>query len=238
MNLQQMNLATPSHNWPSKWHWNSNIHQRAPHPIQKQLTLPGFLKPTPAPLLSSIPTTPPSTDTLLPMHLPSTTDNLVDLADSQMSAAMELTPPPPPEPLPQLQMALVTENDNIPWGNIWRLNSLTNLFRVFSKNTSTINPLNIDMLAIINELWVQVCSQPRKQISTGSPLWETRFTCNVAKQPLTFSINCEQPRTLLRLVQTRRYTHSGSWTMHQLNSQLQLQSSIRSLVFYWVCRQR
>jgi len=69
-------------------------------------------------------------------------------------------PPPSSTPLnmptittaPTHQTPLFPERKNEPWGDYWAMNQPTNLFRVISKNTGTINLENLDMQAITKEL--------------------------------------------------------------------------------------
>jgi len=50
------------------------------------------------------------------------------------------------------QQPLRVERRNEPWGDSWAMEKPTSLFRVLSKNTGTINLLNLDMQAITKEL--------------------------------------------------------------------------------------
>jgi len=50
------------------------------------------------------------------------------------------------------QRPLTSNRKNDPWGDHWAMNQPTNLFRVLSKNTGTINLNNLDMQAIMTEL--------------------------------------------------------------------------------------
>jgi len=61
-------------------------------------------------------------------------------------------PVPTQESTLSLQTSLDLARDNDPWGDIWRINSSTQSFRVFSKNTGTLNPSNLDMCTITTEL--------------------------------------------------------------------------------------
>jgi len=151
MNPPQSNPATSRHHRPSPRTCNSNILQHALHPIQKQLTLWGFVQlaipqqlPAPAPtqLPAILQPTTPSQDQAHP----------VNLTESQQTGQMLPIPNPTQETTPSLQTHLVSERDNAPWGDIWSINSPTQSFRVFSKNTGTINPLHLDMRAITTEL--------------------------------------------------------------------------------------
>jgi len=76
----------------------------------------------------------------------------VNLIDSQHTEHMLPIPNTPPDNTPPIQSPLVSDRDNDPWGDIWSINSPKQLFRVFSKNTGTINPSNLDMRAITTEL--------------------------------------------------------------------------------------
>jgi len=53
---------------------------------------------------------------------------------------------------PLLQTLLLADRQKHPWGNIWEAHHPNNYFCIISKNTNTINPYNLDMLAITNEL--------------------------------------------------------------------------------------
>jgi len=50
------------------------------------------------------------------------------------------------------QTPLLMEQNNRPWGDIWHAQHPGNHFRIISKNTNTMNPSNLDMLAITDEL--------------------------------------------------------------------------------------
>jgi len=51
-----------------------------------------------------------------------------------------------------LQTTLPQERSNRPWGDIWDAHHPSCHFRLLSKNTNTINPYNLDMVAITDEL--------------------------------------------------------------------------------------
>jgi len=76
----------------------------------------------------------------------------VNLTESQQTRQMLPIPNTTPETTPSIQMPLVSDHGNDPWGDIWSINSPKQSFRVFSKNTGTINPSNLDMRAITTEL--------------------------------------------------------------------------------------
>jgi len=130
---------------------NSNIHQRTLQPIRKQLTLWGFVpqeirQQLPAPTL-----TPPPASSLSPAPSQDM-GNIVNLLDSQQPGLILPIPAPTQEPVLSLQTSLVPARDNNSWGDIWSLNSTTQLFRVFSKNTGTLNPSHLDVRTITTEL--------------------------------------------------------------------------------------
>ncbi len=50
------------------------------------------------------------------------------------------------------QHTLMVDKRNEPWGDIWAVPISAQTFRIVSKNTGTINPLNLDMQAITHEL--------------------------------------------------------------------------------------
>jgi len=50
------------------------------------------------------------------------------------------------------QQPLTGPSSNDPWGDMWAIPLLATTFRIVSKNTGTINPQNLDMQAITNEL--------------------------------------------------------------------------------------
>jgi len=79
-------------------------------------------------------------------------ENPVLLTGSQQTQPLLPTPTPTQETTSPIQMPLVSECANVPWGDIWSLNSPMQPFCVFSKNTGTINPLNLDMHAITTKL--------------------------------------------------------------------------------------
>jgi len=85
------------------------------------------------------------------MHSQSTVDSSATLSESTPLVAPQTPPTSSPDSLLQ-QEHLVNITENTLWGDIWSLNSSTNSFRVFSKNTRPINPLNIDMIAITTKL--------------------------------------------------------------------------------------
>jgi len=68
-------------------------------------------------------------------------------------------PPPSQQPLPTTtphQQPLHSDKSNEPWGDIWALPMMEKMFRIVSKNTGTLNPQNLDMQAITNELiWIR-----------------------------------------------------------------------------------
>jgi len=65
-----------------------------------------------------------------------------------------LTPLLQPQLAPTLahQQPLHSDKSNSPWGDIWALPLTEKMFRIVSKNTGTLNPQNLDMQAITNEL--------------------------------------------------------------------------------------
>ncbi len=77
---------------------------------------------------------------------------VINLSESQQTRQMPLIPNPTQETTPSIQTPLVTDRGNDPWGDIWSIKSPRQAFRVFSKNTGTINPSNLDMRAITTEL--------------------------------------------------------------------------------------
>jgi len=100
-----------------------------PHPIQDQLLTP----PTqlnPINLIHTPPATPVAHDPVLPTQL------------SQQPLLTTISH----------QQQLHSDNRNEPWGDIWALPLTEKMFRIVSKNTGTLNPQNLDMQAITNEL--------------------------------------------------------------------------------------
>jgi len=58
----------------------------------------------------------------------------------------------PPPPMPSLQWTLNGDVTNAPWGDYTQYNRPHEGFRILSKNVSTLNSQNLDMLAIAMEL--------------------------------------------------------------------------------------
>jgi len=50
------------------------------------------------------------------------------------------------------QMRMIRDTSNEPWGDMWAVPTMATTFRIVSKNTGTLNPNNLDMEAITNEL--------------------------------------------------------------------------------------
>jgi len=50
------------------------------------------------------------------------------------------------------QTRIVPDTSNEPWGDMWAVPTTAMTFRIVSKNTGTVNPNNLDMQAITNEL--------------------------------------------------------------------------------------
>jgi len=152
MNLPRTTPATPRNHQHPPHTRNSNIQQCALHPICKQLTLWGFVKPElpqqppPAPANSQ------PLDNSQSMPGSQNLENPVLLTGSQNTPAPLPTPIPTQETPSPIQLPLASKCANVPWGDIWSLNSPKHTFRVFSKNTGTINPSNLDMHAIATEL--------------------------------------------------------------------------------------
>jgi len=127
-------------------------HHRIPPSQPRQQTLWGFItnhlspqgplpmQPTPDPI--TIPETSPTP--LTPINTPTNTPlNCVASINTQ---------PPSPQCIVPQQRPLWPDRTNDPWGDCWAMKQPTNLFRVVSKNTGTINLPNMDMLALTKEL--------------------------------------------------------------------------------------
>jgi len=125
--------------------------------LPRQQTLGDFLNPiTPAPTL---PIPQPETEPP-PIPNPTVTQeiNTNMTPPATLLEADRTTPSQPPQtqqPLinpPSHQQPLSCNSSNDWWGDLWAIPLLATTFRIVSKNTGTINPQNLDMQAITNEL--------------------------------------------------------------------------------------
>jgi len=148
--------TTPKHHPPAPPHPEPNTHNRRPHttPTQpQQQTLWGFIQhhlalqaPPHTPPMTSQPPTPANSQPPLNRTQATPLSTPVPIIDIHMSQQLQphrLTTIPTHHQCP-----LNPERNNDPWGDYWAMTQPTNLFRLLSKNTGTINLQNLDMLAI------------------------------------------------------------------------------------------
>jgi len=122
----------------------------------RQQTLWGFIRQQlhpsgsqPSPTLTVPDNTPDTTaNPVTPINTPPMTPLLP--ASPSMSQTTRCDDRPRPS-RPQ-QRPLQSDRSNDPWGDCWALRQPTNLFRILSKNTGTINLHNLDFTAITKEL--------------------------------------------------------------------------------------
>jgi len=103
---------------------------------------------------------------------PPTTPAYITVPDSQTDPQIPLQVTPPNT----IQQLLQSEKSNRPWGDSALFEKLTHSFRVVSKNTGTLNPYKLDMLAITDELMSKGVSVFAAQ--------ETNINWNKATTPL------------------------------------------------------
>jgi len=153
MNLQQT-IPEPTHQpLPTVTHQASPWrHQNQPTQPRQQ-TLWNFIQThmpqqgaTAAPSIRAPPKLTRTTMTQDPTSTPQSTPLLQLLTQSQRMASQ------PTSSTPTYQPSLLPERNNESWGDCWAMTQPTNLFRVISKNTRTLNLLNLDMQAITTEL--------------------------------------------------------------------------------------
>jgi len=123
----------------------------------KQRTMFDFIRPTAHHPNHPIQQTVPATPTLQPQTV--TPDENHIQTPPATPVAIDLTQQTPPsQTQPPLsttathQQPFSPDKRNEPWGDMWALPMTAKLFRIVSKNTGTLNPQNLDMKAITNEL--------------------------------------------------------------------------------------
>jgi len=106
------------------------------------------------------------------------------------------------EPPTLVQTSLPMVRNNRPWGDIWDAHHPGCHFRILSKNTNTINPNNLDMIAITNEL-----------NNIGASVFAAQET-NINWNPTTLSLitaQCQQASKQVHLSTASSNTNSKEW---------------------------
>jgi len=155
MNPQSTNPARNPRHQPRLVTQPTNLQSRNPPPRPRQQTLWGFIQQQfrPAPIPEPAEDQPPApTPNSQPQHIvmiptpPSTPIiPIPDLTQQTNNTQHTSTPTLHQRPLHH-------DRSNNPWGDWWALRQPTNLFRILSKNTGTLNLRNLDIVAITTEL--------------------------------------------------------------------------------------
>jgi len=166
-------------------------HPQKPMQWPQQQTLCGFIQQKIIP--SGPPTEPITINAELTPKNPNTP--LTPAATPQSTPLPTITPPPQSQQSQYNACSLQTQPQQWPlhhdhrsnnqWGNCWTLWQPTNLFQVVSKNTSTSNLHNLDMLAITKELMLLSVSifTAQETNNTGMKTQITTSTLNVDVPP-------------------------------------------------------
>jgi len=89
------------------------------------------------------------------------------------------------------QRPLNPDRNNNPWGDCWALRQPTNLFRVLSKNTGTINPYHLDFTVITTELTLLsasiFCAQETNVNWNAKTVTQLRGQCRRVNPQLQFA---------------------------------------------------
>jgi len=135
---RNLTLSTATHTPSSHSHQHTLWEHITPVLCNPLLTLVNDLRTEPAENTTNHHTrvNPPQTPPMTPIEIPLTTPT------QELQQTNNKT----------YQQPLMTDKRNKPWGNIWAVPTTAQTFRIVSKNTSIINPQNLDMQAITHEL--------------------------------------------------------------------------------------